>query len=96
MSRNCSKESIPSVSKEISVSQFGHTGVLLGRETVGVVLIVFELLSVGSCKDFDRKKELPHLVGLFIIIPWSSSDFILSQKEPSNMPLSSRKSLTKL
>ena len=69
---------------------------MLGREIVGVVLIVFELLSVGSCKDFDGKKELPHLVGLFIITPWSSSGFILSQKEPSDTPLSSRKSLTKL
>ena len=45
-------------------SQFRHTGVLLGRQTVGVALIVFELLPVGSCKDFEKS-----LVGLFIVVP---------------------------
>ena len=95
VSKNCFKESIPSLNEETS-SLFGQTGALLGRETVGVVLIVSELLSYGSCKDFDKKKELPHLVGVFIITPWSSSVFILSQKEPSDSPLSSRKPLTKL
>ena len=38
---------------------------MLRKEIVGVVLIVFELLSDGSWKDFDKKKELPHLVGLY-------------------------------
>ena len=89
LSKNFSKESIPSLSKETSLSLFPQIGVLLGRETVGVVLTVFELLSDGWCKGFHKKKDLAHLVGLFIITPSSSRDFILSQKEPWDMPLSS-------
>ena len=89
LSKICCKESIPSLSKEISWSLFPQGGVFLGRETVGVVLTVFELLSDGWCKGFHKKKDLAHLVGLFIISPLSSKDFILSQKEPWDMSLSS-------
>ena len=55
--KNCAKESIASLSKESSLSQFGKTGVLFGRETVEVVLIVFDLLSVGNARILRKRKN---------------------------------------
>ena len=91
VSKNCSKKSIPWFNRETSV----YSRVLLGTSTEGMVLIRFELLSIGSSNDFDKKKELSCLVGLFIVSPWSLSVFTISQKQPSDTPLSSWKFLRK-
>ena len=71
VSKNCSKKSIPSLSKETSLSWFGHTSVLFGRATVRMVMIVFEYYQLVQARILT--KELPHSVGLLIITPWSSS-----------------------
>ena len=68
-SKNISKESISSFNKEISISKFGQRGVLHGKKTVSVVLTVFELLSVDSSKDFDKKETTSSFEGS----PYNSS-----------------------
>lgn len=69
VSKNISKESISSFIKETSISKFGQRGVLHGKKTMSVVLTVFELLSVDSSKDFDKKETTSSFEGS----PYNSS-----------------------